>query len=139
MFNPNMVAPCGLDCTICTAALKADKPCPGCNGSNENKPDFCATRCEIINCSNRQALHGDYCDVCSQYPCEYIKEREYRYQNQYPLPESPMSNLKKIRANGMSCFLEEQSKEWTCPECGGIICVHTGLCNRCLKNFGQEK
>ena len=55
--------------------------------------------------------------------------------NQYPLSESPMNNLKMIREKGMDYFLEKQKEYWTCPECGGIISVHTGLCSNCSKNY----
>ena len=32
MFKAEMVAPCGLDCNICSQALIPEGPCPGCNG-----------------------------------------------------------------------------------------------------------
>ena len=41
MFKAEMVAPCGLDCNICSQALIEDDPCQGCNGSNDHKPEFC--------------------------------------------------------------------------------------------------
>ena len=135
MFKANMIAPCGLDCNLCNESLKRENPCPGCNGSNEYKPEFCSIRCKIINCEFRGSLQGDYCDKCPQYPCEHLHEREYRYMNQYPLSESPMNNLKMIREKGMDYFLEKQKEYWTCPECGGIISVHTGLCSNCSKNY----
>ena len=138
MFDAEMVAPCGLDCSLCAQALKKENPCPGCNGGDEFKPEFCSTRCQIINCEHLPSLHGDYCDACSQYPCEHLKEREYRYMNQYPLPESPTNNLKMIREKGMAYFLESQKEKWSCLDCGGIISVHTGLCSKCHKNYGRK-
>ena len=35
-----MVAPCGLDCNICSQALLEKDPCQGCNGPADHKPEF---------------------------------------------------------------------------------------------------
>ena len=39
MFTPDMIAPCGLDCSICKRALAETDPCAGCRGPNNNKPE----------------------------------------------------------------------------------------------------
>ena len=31
----------------------------------------------------------------------------------------------------MTAFLERERKQWTCSACGGVICVHTGVCVGC--------
>ena len=72
-----------------------------------------------------------YCDVCPEYPCEEILEKETRYGSQYPVKESPMENLKMIRKNGMEEFLALEHEKWSCKKCGEIICVHTGKCSGC--------
>ena len=54
IINANMIAPCGLDCSICKRALAETDPCPGCHGPDENKPEFCAKRCGIILCRKRK-------------------------------------------------------------------------------------
>ena len=48
IFKPEMVAPCGLDCNICSQALLDDDPCQGCNGPDDHKPEFCAKYCGIM-------------------------------------------------------------------------------------------
>ena len=48
-----MIAPCGLDCSICKRALADTSPCAGCRGLNDNKPEFCSTRCGIIQCEKQ--------------------------------------------------------------------------------------
>jgi hypothetical protein len=58
-------------------------------------------------------------------------EKETRYGSKYPLCESPLENLRVIREAGMAAFLEHERRQWTCPACGGIICVHTGVCSGC--------
>ena len=119
MFTPDMIAPCGLDCSICSQAQKAENPCPGCNGPDENKPDFCAHRCGIILCQKRKDNGWIFCDVCPDFPCADVMEKEDRYTSAYPLRESPLENLRMIREEGLDAFLELERKTWTCADCGG--------------------
>ena len=41
MFTARMIAPCGLDCSLCAKALDRKAPCPGCKVPDVNKPSFC--------------------------------------------------------------------------------------------------
>ena len=50
MFTAEMIAPCGLDCSLCKRALSETDPCPGCLGPDKNKPEFCSEKCGIILC-----------------------------------------------------------------------------------------
>ena len=136
MFKADMVAPCGLDCNICSQALLDVNPCPGCNGSNENKPEFCALYCGIILCKKRKDNNYQYCDECPDYPCEDVMEKENRYTTQYPHRESPLENLKMIREEGMEAFLEHERQHWTCPECGNPFSVHNETCVKCHAQLG---
>ncbi len=106
MFKADMVAPCGLDCNICAQALNEANPCPGCNGPNDGKPEFCAEHCGIILCSKRKENGYKYCDECPDYPSGDVMEKENRYTTQYPHRESPLENLRMIREKGMDAFLE---------------------------------
>ena len=133
-----MIAPCGLDCSICSRALAEKDPCPGCLGPDENKPEFCSKRCGIILCRKRQENGYTYCDECPDYPCADVEEKESRYTSKYPLYESPGKNLREIRENGMEKFLEKERNEWTCGECGHIVSVHTGICSGCGKQYGAQ-
>ena len=135
MFTEDMIAPCGLDCSLCTQAHSKTAPCPGCLGSDADKPDFCSAQCGIINCEERKAHSYRFCDECPRFPCEDAQEREDRYQSQYPLRESPFENLREIRQYGMSAFLQRQKERWSCGECGGPISVHTGICGDCRKGY----
>ena len=54
MFKADMIAPCGLDCNICSQALIENDPCQGCNGPDDHKPEFCARYCGIILCRKRK-------------------------------------------------------------------------------------
>ena len=35
----------------------------------------------------------------------------------------------------MAAFLERERKQWTCSACGGVICVHTGVCGGCGRQY----
>ena len=131
MFTADMIAPCGLDCSICSQALIEKNPCPGCNGPNENKPEFCAKHCGIILCRKRKENGYKYCDECPDYPCGDVMEKETRYTSQYPLRESPLENLRMIREMGMEAFLKQERRQWICKKCGGAVSVHTGICSGC--------
>ena len=131
MFKAGMIAPCGLDCNICTQALIKHNPCQGCNGPNDHKPEFCARHCGIILCRKRRANGYQYCDECPDYPCEDVMEKETRYTTQYPHRESPLENLRMIREIGMDTFLEQERKLWSCPQCGKPFSVHNRNCPHC--------
>lgn len=136
MFTENMIAPCGLDCSLCVQAHEKENPCPGCTGPDANKPEFCSVKCTIIQCEIRKQNHFRFCDECPQFPCAFLEERENRYMTQYALRESPLSNLKMIRESGMQAFLQKQKEQWSCA-CGGVISVHEGICNNCGKKYGR--
>lgn len=131
MFSEDMIAPCGLDCSICSQAQIEKNPCPGCNGPNKDKPEFCAKRCGIILCQQRKENGYMYCDECPDYPCEDVMEKETRYASRYPLRESPLENLRMIREMGMEAFLKQERQQWTCEKCGHPVSVHTGVCSGC--------
>ena len=75
MFIADMIAPCGLDCSICKRALAESGRYAGCRGPNDNKPEFCSERCGIILCEKRKANGNSFCDECPDFPCADIMER----------------------------------------------------------------
>ena len=135
MFTANMIALCGLDCSICKRALAETSPCAGCRGPNDNKPEFCSSKCGIILCEKRKKNGYSVCDECPDFPCSDVMEKETRYGSKYPLSESPLENLRTIREAGMAAFLEHERRQWTCPDCGSVICVHNGVCNGCGRQY----
>lgn len=138
MFKENMIAPCGLNCSICSQALRKENPCTGCLGPNETKSEYCATQCKIAKCEIRKTLPDIYCDQCPQYPCSEIVDKEIWYANTYPMIESLMRNLALLRKEGMKKFLQQEEERWTCPVCNGIISVHTGICSGCEKEYSNR-
>lgn len=60
MITAEMIAPCGLDCSLCKRALAETNPCPGCHGPNENKPEFCAERCPVCGTLLRHSIDHNF-------------------------------------------------------------------------------
>ena len=126
----SLIAPCGMNCSICMAYLREKNKCPGCREFNADKPVTIA-RCKIKNCANIQAGKAIYCYECENYPCARLKHLDKRYRTKYGM--SMIENLGNIRENGIEKFLENEKIRWTCPQCGGTICVHKGRCSSCGK------
>ena len=91
-MDRNMIAPCGLNCNVCSEALRKDSPCVGCRNEGY-KGEYCANLCKIVNCEIRKTLPDGFCDRCPQYPCREIVDKECWYVNAYPMIESLMGNL----------------------------------------------
>ena len=134
-MKADMIAPCGLNCALCSRHLRDNPPCPGCSGPDEFKPECCRVRCAIVHCTVRKELPGGFCDACEKYPCADILEKEIRYTSAYPMIETPVFNLDFIRKNGMDAFLRMETEKWSCPACGGVISVHDGICARCKAKY----
>jgi hypothetical protein len=44
---------------------------------------------------------------------------------------SMLENLETIKTVGLDEFVALEQKRRLCPECGGSICVHRGVCLKC--------
>lgn len=51
---------------------------------------------------------------------------------------SLIANLKRNEEIGVENWLKEQKKLYTCPECGGEICVHDTECYDCGLNINPN-
>jgi hypothetical protein len=135
--NPELIAPCGMNCMICSRylALKNEVRskginiayCTGCRPRNRNCA-FLKKRCPKL-------LNGEvtFCFECGSFPCERLKTIDARYKARYRM--SMIENLKSIKEYGIDKFLEKQDKTWKCPNCGELVCCHNGICFNC----GLEK
>ncbi len=139
MFTADMIAPCGLDCSICRHALEDEKPCPGCLGPDGDKMEFCVSGCGIVTCEKRRKNGYRFCYQCPDFPCADVKERESRYAVKYRLRESPLRNLRMIRELGMDAFLEKEKALWTCSHCGCPVSVQTGRCSGCGRLYAKKE
>lgn len=132
-FTPELVAPCGMNCGVCSGylALKHDimskgirmPYCIGCR-PRDKKCAFLKKRCELLLNHKVQ-----FCFECKDYPCEKLKHIDKRYQTFFRM--SFIENLAFIKKNGIRKFLLNQKKKWQCPTCGETICCHNGLCFNC--------
>ncbi len=126
--NPAIIAPCGINCSLCRAYIRERQPCPGCRGVDERKSNACIT-CAIKNCKELAAGGFQFCSFCDKFPCADLKRLEKRYQTRYGV--SVIANLQRIKTIGVERFLAEETAKWTCPECGSLLCMHKPQCVSC--------
>jgi hypothetical protein len=132
-----LIAPCGMNCAVCSAFLarKYDLKkhgimgsyCAGCRPQGRN--------CAFMKKSCERLGNGivEYCYECTEYPCRRLKHLDKRYRTNYHM--SMIENLDSIKEQGVEQFLKREQEKWRCPECGGTISCHGGLCFKC----GVEK
>jgi hypothetical protein len=127
----SMIAPCGMNCTLCLAYHRAKNRCLGCISSGVPKANHCIT-CSIKNCEELLESSSKYCFSCEKYPCGRIKNIDKRYRTKYGM--SMIENLDNIKKMGIREFIKLEKQKWTCPKCGNIICVHKESCLACGRN-----
>ena len=140
-MNEELIAPCGMNCGICSGylAFKHDVKskgirmphCIGCR-PRDKKCAFLKKRCSLL-------LNGkvQYCYECSDYPCEKLNRIDKRYASLYRM--SMIENLGFIENNGIRRFLEKEEQRWKCPDCGGVISCHNGICFNCGLDILKHK
>ena len=129
-MKQELIAPCGMNCEICLAFFgysfndkKRKTRCIGCRPRNKNCA-FIIKRCEKLR---KKTI--DFCYECKGFPCINLEKLDKRYRERFDM--SMIENLKFIEANGIQKFLRQQEEKYKCPNCGGIICVHTKKCYTC--------
>lgn len=128
LIKMNLIAPCGLNCSLCRAFLREKNHCPGCNSPEPGKPKYWET-CRIKHCAELEKIKAKYCFKCGSFPCARLKQLDKRYRSKYGL--SLMANLESIQELGIREFTRREKTRWTCPDCGAIICVHKQECQHC--------
>ena len=138
--NVDQIAPCGMNCAICShyLAFKNDLKsknvsmpyCSSCRIRNK-KCAFLKKHCELLMKNKVR-----FCYECKNFPCDNLKRIDKRYRTFFRM--SMIENLNIIKKNGIEKFLEKENKKWKCPDCGGTISCHNGICFQCgidkLKN-----
>ena len=132
-MNEELIAPCGMNCGLCSGYLAFTNDlksqgirmpyCVGCR-PRDKKCAFLKKRCALL-------LSGkvDYCYVCDDFPCQGLINIDKRYRAYYKM--SVIENLEYIKSKGIQQFLIKEEEKWNCPECGGVICCHNGICFSC--------
>lgn len=126
----SLIAPCGMNCSVCMAYSREKNKCPGCRGADIDKP-VTRVKCKIKTCVVFQKSKSKYCFACERFPCDNLKHLDKRYRTKYNV--SVIGNLENINELGIRAFLRNEKIKWTCAECGGTICVHKGYCYSCGK------
>lgn len=141
MKNKYLVGHCGIYCGACRAylVLKKDllkikgykRGCKGCILQNKN--------CAFIvrDCPQLRKKEIEYCFKCEKFPCQNLKRIDNMYLIRYNV--SLLENLKRIQEVGVNKWVEEQAILYTCPECGGEICVHDAECYDCGYKYNPNK
>ncbi|MHC9543328.1 MAG: DUF3795 domain-containing protein [Vulcanimicrobiota bacterium] len=128
--DTSLIAPCGMNCSICTAYLRKKNKCSGCREPDLNIP-VTRARCKIKNCEFFHKSKAEYCSECEKFPCDSLKHLDKRYRTKYSM--SMIENLGNIENLGIKEFVENEKERWRCSDCGGTICVHKGCCSVCGK------
>ncbi len=123
-----IVAPCGINCSLCLAFQRDKNSCCGCWGPDDQKPLSCV-HCIIKNCEYLAATQSKFCYECIKYPCARIKQLNKRYSTKYNV--SIADNQQTIKNRGLEAFILQDTEKWKCPQCGGSICMHRGFCLKC--------
>ena len=132
-MNPELVAPCGMNCGVCGHYLASAKGIP----KKRGKILHC-TGCRIRNkqcayikgqCTLLQKKKIDFCFECPQFPCHNLEHLDQRYQKNYRA--SPIKNLLDIQERGMTAFLKGEAKKYSCEKCGGTRSLHNNKCYDC--------
>ena len=135
-FSEDLIAACGMNCRICIgyfgytmSGKKRKMRCIGCKPRDKS--------CAFLKkyCKKLSKNEIDYCYECSDFPCSHLEKLDKLYRERYNM--SMIENLEYIRDNGMDSFLKKQKKKYQCPECGGVICVHNGICYSC-ENYNEK-
>lgn len=134
LMEPNLVAPCGMNCSVCAAylALKYEVRskgiktayCTGCRPRNKQCA-FIKKRC------TQGLLEGkiEYCYKCRDFPCVNLQKLDTRYRANYRT--SLIENLIYIRDEGIDAFLKSEEIKWRCRECSETVSCHNGVCYNC--------
>lgn len=136
-MKKELVAPCGMNCNVCAAFLAATHDvkkkgirmsyCIGCRPRDKTCA-FLKKKCGLL-------LKGEvqFCHECPTFPCKHLSALDKRYRVQFRM--SWIENLRLISSEGIEAFLDAEEAKWRCPECGGVVCCHNGICFDC----GQDK
>jgi len=106
-----LIAPCGMNCSICVAYLREKNKCPGCRVTDIDKP-ITRISCKIKTCENSQKNNAKFCFECEKFPFNDLKHLDKRYRTKYHM--RMIENLEKIKVFGIGRFLKNEDVKWTC-------------------------
>ncbi len=120
-----LLAPCGILCTLCHHHCESDDPCPGCR-EGLGKSKHCQ-ECALRRCAAERG-HA-FCAECEAFPCQPLWAFASTYPQRYGHAFLP--NAYEMKRRGKEAMLAKLRRAWTCPDCGGVICIHSDTCSSC--------
>lgn len=130
-----LIAPCGMNCAVCSAHLRAKNQCPGCRSSSAEMPAYCSI-CIMRNCRVIVASGGRCGSSCPEFPCKRLRQLDARYRTRYGI--SLIGNLQSIERKGINAFLRGEAQRWRCTQCDAILSIHRPACLVCGKPTGVQ-
>jgi hypothetical protein len=127
-----LIAPCGMDCGICSHYLAYShnfpkrKGVPQCSGCRERNKV-----CAFIkrDCALLKKNTIDFCFECKTFPCNNVKRMDKKYTERYNM--SFIANLLFIKEKGINKFIQNQKRKYKCSGCGDMVCIHNNICYTC--------
>jgi hypothetical protein len=131
---------CGLYCGSCPLLqanqkgtveeiAKREKMKPGdleCHGCKSDRVAVFCRDCTFKSCAAERG--HEFCVECDDYPCEeLVKFRS----DEWPHHSVVISNLERIRRDGLETWLKEREKRWRCRECGEEFTWYDEICESC--------
>jgi len=128
VIEPRLIAPCGMNCALCSGFQRSKNKCDGCRGNSELLPKYCLI-CIIRNCDFYNNSAALFCYECPKYPCKRLKQLDKRYRTRYGM--SMIVNLDFIKIRGIEEFISSEVLKWTCNNCGKLVSCHRSFCLSC--------
>ena len=126
----SLIAPCGMNCSLCLAYQREKNHCKGCrNEPNIKYKTKKSNSCIIKNCELLKNTKSAFCYDCEKFPCTRLKQLDKRYKTKYNM--SMLDNLEYIKEQGIKEFIKKENLKWQCSKCNGLICVHRENCLSC--------
>lgn len=129
----NLAGPCGFYCGTCRHYLARAKDmlaekhlkhgCKGCREQDKN--------CSWVkkDCALLRKKQVTFCFECADFPCDNLIKLDRRHVRDDDI--SLIGNLLRIKEIGAGQWLIEQRNKWSCPQCGGNVCVMDQECYDC--------
>lgn len=119
-MKTKLIAPCGMNCSLCIAHIREKNKCPGCNFQGDSNSDYCR-KCSIKNCKIIKNKGWKCCSPkCEKFPCPRLKNLDKRYREKYGM--SMIKNLEFIKDKGIRKFIKNEKQKWIKND--KIFCVH---------------
>ncbi|HEY8908858.1 MAG TPA: DUF3795 domain-containing protein [Desulfosporosinus sp.] len=110
-----------------------------CKGCKSDTLFINCKHCKIRACAISRKV--EHCNGCNEYPCQLLKGSLMNKDIQEKLPHLKVTsdNLTTIKNVGVEQWLNDQEKQWKCPECQTDFSWYTSKCTKCGKDLDKIK